>query len=43
MCQEAGVLLYPAVEAGPAFNVTDFHNPLVRNPLAPRHDGSGRG
>jgi hypothetical protein len=40
-CQEAGVLLYPAVEAGPAFNVTDFTNPYVRNPLAPRHDGSG--
>ena len=41
LCQEAGVLLYPAVEAGPAFNVTDFYTPFVRNPLAPRHDGSG--
>jgi len=40
-CREAGVLLYPAVEAGPAFNVTDFYDPFVRNPLAPRHDGSG--
>ena len=41
LCREAGVLLYPAVEGGPAFNVTDFTNPYVRNPLAPRHDGSG--
>ena len=39
--REAGVRLYPAVEAGPAFNVTDFHTPFIRNPLAPRHDGSG--
>jgi hypothetical protein len=41
LCQEHGVLLYPAVEAGPAFNVTDFYTPSIRNPLAPRHDGSG--
>ena len=41
LCREAKVLLYPAVEAGPAFNVTDFHTPFIRNPLAPRHDGSG--
>lgn len=41
MCEKAGVLLYPAVEAGPAFNVTDFTTPYIRNPLAPRHDGSG--
>ena len=41
LCKEAGVLLYPAVEAGPAFNVTDFTTPYLRNPLAPRHDGSG--
>jgi hypothetical protein len=40
-CREAGVLLYPAVEAGPAFMIADFYTPLVRNPLAPRHDGSG--
>jgi len=41
LCREHGVLLYPAVEAGPAFNVTDFYDPYIRNPLAPRHDGSG--
>ena len=40
LCRKAGVLLYPAVEAGPAYNRTDFYSPLVRNPLAPRHDGS---
>lgn len=41
LCREAGVLLYPAVEGGPAFNIADFYSPLIRNPLAPRHDGSG--
>jgi len=41
LCHDAGVLLYPSVEAGPAFNVADFYTPQVRNPLAPRHDGSG--
>ncbi|MBI4023644.1 MAG: family 10 glycosylhydrolase, partial [Verrucomicrobia bacterium] len=41
LCRKAGVRLYPAVEAGPAFNIADFYTPLIRNPLAPRHDGSG--
>lgn len=41
LCREAGVLLYPSVEAGPAFNIAEFYTPLVQNPLAPRHDGSG--
>lgn len=41
LCREAGVLLYPSVEAGPAFNMADFYSPQVRNPLGPRHDGSG--
>ena len=41
LCQQAGVLLYPAVEKTPAFNIADFYSPLVRNPQAPRHDGSG--
>ena len=40
LCREAGVLLYPAVEAAPAYMKVDFYSPLVRNPLAPRHDGS---
>ncbi len=40
LCREAGVWLYPAVEAGPAYNRTDFCTPLVRNPLGPRHDGN---
>ncbi|MSR65391.1 MAG: hypothetical protein EXS18_06380 [Verrucomicrobiae bacterium] len=41
LCRQAGVLLYPTVEAGPAANtVHDFYSPLVRNPLAPRHDGA---
>ena len=41
LCRKAGVLLYPAVEAGSAANaVHDFYSPLVRNPLAPRHDGA---
>jgi hypothetical protein len=39
ICREAGVLLYPAVEAGPAYNAADFYTPLIRNPQAPRHDG----
>lgn len=39
LCREAGMLLYPAVEAGSAYNATDFYTSLVRNPLAPRHDG----
>lgn len=39
-CRAAGVLLYPAVEAGPAYMRADFYSPLVRNPLAPRHDGA---
>ena len=43
LCRKAGVLLYPAVEAGPAANaVHDFYSPLVRNPQAPRHDGAVR-
>lgn len=41
LCRESGVLLYPTVEAGPAFNIGEFYTPLVQNPLAPRHDGSG--
>jgi hypothetical protein len=41
LCKEAGVGLYPAVEAGPAFHVTDFYTPYIRNDQAPRHDGSG--
>jgi hypothetical protein len=41
LCQSAGVRLYPAVEKTPAFNNADFYTPLIRNPLAPRHDGSG--
>ena len=40
LCRKAGVLLYPAVEAGSAYNRTDFYSILVRNPLGPRHDGS---
>lgn len=41
LCREAGVQLYPAVEAGSAANAAhDFYSPLVRNPLAPRHDGA---
>jgi len=44
LCRQTGVLLYPAVEAGPAANaVHDFYSPLVRNPLAPRHDGQVHG
>ena len=43
LCHQANVRLYPAVEAGPAANaVHDFYSPLVRNPLAPRHDGAVR-
>jgi len=41
LCRGAGILLYPAVEAKPAFNVMDFYSPLIRNQQAPRHDGSG--
>lgn len=41
LCHEAGVLLYPAVESAIAFNDSDFYSPLLRNPLAPRHDGGG--
>ncbi len=41
LCREAGVLLYPAVETGPAMNIADFYSPLIRNRQAPRHDGSG--
>ena len=41
MCRKAGVLLYPAVEAIPAFMNADFYSTQVRNPLGPRHDGSG--
>ena len=41
LCREAGVLLYPAVETGPAFNSAEFTSPLIRNRQAPRHDGSG--
>ncbi len=40
LCRQAGVLLYPAVEVGPAYMKADFYSPLVRNPLAPRHDGN---
>ena len=44
LCRQAGVMLYPAVEAGPAANADhDFYSPLVRNPLAPRHDGQVHG
>jgi hypothetical protein len=39
LCRKAGVLLYPSVEAAPAYNLTEFYSPLVQNPLAPRHDG----
>ena len=41
LCRRAGVLLYPAVELPPAYNMTEFYSPLIRNPLAPRHDGGG--
>lgn len=43
LCRQAGVLLYPDACAGPAaaYNA-DFYSPLVRNPLAPRHDGQCR-
>jgi hypothetical protein len=43
LCRKAGVLLYPAVEAGPAANAApEFQSIQVRNPLAPRHDGQVR-
>ena len=41
LCHDANILLYPSVESGPAFNIADFYSVLVRNPLTPRHDGSG--
>ena len=40
-CREAGVLLYPAVELPPAYNIAEFYSPFIQNPLAPRHDGGG--
>ena len=39
LCREAGVLFYPSVEAGGAYNRVEFYSTLVQNPLAPRHDG----
>ena len=43
LCREAGVLLYPAVEAGPACNVAvEFCSAHLRNPQGPRHDGQVR-
>ncbi|MBI4028702.1 MAG: family 10 glycosylhydrolase [Verrucomicrobia bacterium] len=43
LCRQAGVLLYPAAGDGPpAYNMADFYSPLVRNLLAPRHDGQVR-
>lgn len=41
LCRQAGVLLYPAVETGPAMNIADFYSRWLRNRQAPRHDGSG--
>jgi hypothetical protein len=41
LCRAAGVWLYPAVEGGAVFPNADFTSPLMRNPLAPRHDGGG--
>lgn len=40
LCNEAGVLLYPAVELDPATNRTEFFSALPRNPAIPRHDGA---
>jgi len=41
LCRKAGILLYPAVEAGPAYMKADFYSTLIRNEQAPRHDGAG--
>lgn len=39
LCNSAGVLLYPAVEVGPAYYKAEWFSTLPRNPLVPRHDG----
>ena len=39
LCRETGVLLYPAVEWGPACMKAEWYSLLPSNPLVPRHDG----
>lgn len=40
LCRRAGVLLYPAVETGPAYNHIEWYSPLVPNPQAAPHHGN---